>query len=398
MRLYEYEAKELFSKNGIRVPAGKVARDPEEARKVAEEIGKPVVVKAQVLVGGRGKAGGIKFAGSPEEVKRVAEEILSLEIKGLKVKSLLVEEKLDVKEEFYVGVIVDRIEHRPLVMVSRRGGVDIEKVAEEEPEEIQKLHLDITETMMPYQARSLARDMGLSGGMMTSVAGVIQKIYSLFKKLDAKTVEINPLILTEDGLVAGDAKMILDDDSLFRHPDLKEMGIAVRHEVAELTPREREAREAGIPYLDLDGYIGMFPGGAGFGIASIDLIKMLGGEPANFMDSGGGPTPERIAKMLDILVDNPNVVAIFGARFGGISRCDDFAKGLVMFLEKKRTKKPMAIRMTGNKWKEGMEILAEAKRENPELFQKIEVYGIETPIEEVAKRAIELAKTERGGG
>jgi succinyl-CoA synthetase beta subunit len=167
--------------------------------------------------------------------------------------------------------------------------------------------------------------------------------------------------------------------------------------VSELTEREKMAEAEGIPYLDLDGNIGMFPGGAGFGIASIDLIKMLGGEPANFMDSGGGPTPERIAKMLDLLVDNPNVVAIFGARFGGISRCDDFAKGVMIFLEEKGTKKPIVMRMTGNKWKEGMEILENAKKERPELFEKIEVFGIDTPIEKVAKRAVEAAKQETGG-
>jgi succinyl-CoA synthetase beta subunit len=397
MRLYEYEAKEIFERARIPVPPRKVARTVEEAKKAAEEIGLPVAVKAQVLVGGRGKAGGIEFANSIEEVEEISNKLLGMKIKDTPVNSVLVEKKVEVGKELYVGVTIDRFEFKPIVIVSSEGGVDIEEVARTNPEKIQKLHVDVNEKLKSYQGRFLARSAGMQGKMISSVGGILQRLYGVFKKLDAKIAEINPLIISGESIFAADAKLILDDDSLFRHPELKERGISLRHDVSELTEREKLAQAEGIPYLDLDGNIGMFPGGAGFGIASIDLIKQLGGQPANFMDSGGGPSPERIAMMLNLLVDNPNVVAIFGARFGGISRCDDFAKGVVMFLESKGTTKPMIMRMTGNKWKEGMEILENAKKERPELFEKVEVFGIDTPIEEVAKRTVEVAKKEAGG-
>ncbi|HKK20558.1 MAG TPA: succinate--CoA ligase subunit beta, partial [candidate division Zixibacteria bacterium] len=218
-----------------------------------------------------------------------------------------------------------------------------------------------------------------------------------FKKYDAKLVEINPLVLTGNNkLLAADARVSLDDDAVFRHPDLHEMHIEHRHEEGEMTERERKAQEWGIPYLDLDGDIGMFPGGAGFGIMGNDFIHYYGGKPANFMDSGGGPSPERISQMLVLLDENPNVKAIFGARFGGISRCDDFAKGVIMFLKDHGLSKPMVMRMTGNMWQEGVRLFEEARKENPELFKKIESHGIETPIEEISKRAVELAAEERG--
>jgi succinyl-CoA synthetase beta subunit len=397
MRLYEYEAKEIFENARIPVPPRMVARTVEEAKSATEEIGLPVAIKAQVLVGGRGKAGGIGFADSIEDVEEIASNLLGMRIKDTPVNSVLIEKKLDVENEVYVGVTIDRFEFKPVFIVSSEGGVDIEEVAMTHPEKIHKMHIDVNETLRSYQGRQLAKLAGMRGKMIGSVGGLFQRLYGVFKKYDAKTAEINPLIISHESVYAADAKLIIDDDSLFRHPELKEKGITLRHDVSELTEREKMAEAEGIPYLDLDGNIGMFPGGAGFGIASIDLIKMLGGEPANFMDSGGGPTPERIAKMLDLLVDNPNVVAIFGARFGGISRCDDFAKGVMIFLEEKGTKKPIVMRMTGNKWKEGMEILENAKKERPELFEKIEVFGIDTPIEKVAKRAVEAAKQETGG-
>ncbi len=397
MRLYEYEAKEIFENARIPVPPRKVAKTAEEAKSAAEEIGLPVAIKAQVLVGGRGKAGGIGFADSVDEVEELAKKLLGLRIKDTPVNSVLIEKKVDVDNELYVGITIDRFEFKPIVIVSSEGGVDIEEVAESQPEKIHKMHIEVNENLKAYQGRQLARLIGMEGKLIGKVGGIFQRLYGVFKKYDAKTAEINPLIISGEDAMAADAKLIIDDDSMFRHPDLTEKGITMRHDVSELTEREKIAQEAGIPYVDLDGDIGMFPGGAGFGIASIDLVKMLGGEPANFMDSGGGPTPERMAKMLNLLVDNPNVVAIFGARFGGISRCDDFAKGVMIFLEEKGTKKPIIMRMTGNKWKEGMEILENAKKDRPELFKKIEVYGIDTPIEEVAKRAVEVARQEKGG-
>lgn len=397
MRLYEYEAKDIFETARIPVPPRKVATTAEEAKSAAEEIGLPVVVKAQVLVGGRGKAGGIGFADTLEEVEQLSTKLLSMKIKDTPVSSLLIEKKVDVDKELYVGITIDRFAFKPVVIVSSEGGVDIEQVAEEQPDKIHKMHIEVNDTLKSYQGRELASLIGMEGKLIGKIGGLFQRLYGVFKKYDAKVAEINPLIVSGEDALAVDAKLIVDDDSMFRHPDLTEKGITMRHDVSELTERERVAQEAGIPYVDLDGNIGMFPGGAGFGIASIDLVKMLGGEPANFMDSGGGPTPERMAKMLNLLVDNPKVVTIFGARFGGISRCDDFAKGVLIFLEEKGTKKPIIMRMTGNKWKEGMDILENAKKERPELFEKIEVFGIETPIEEVAKRAVEVAKQEAGG-
>jgi succinyl-CoA synthetase beta subunit len=228
---------------------------------------------------------------------------------------------------------------------------------------------------------------------MKAVSEIAVSLFKLFRQSDAKLVEINPLILTKDGkYVAADARMSVDDDALFRHPELAEMGIEKRHEEGEMTEREKLAREWGIPYLDLDGDVGMFPGGAGFGIMGNDFIHYFGGRPANFMDSGGGPTPERLAKMLILLDENPQVKAIFGARFGGISRCDDFATGVVMFLKEHGLSKPMVLRMTGNVWQEGVRIFKEEKEKNPEIFRNIEIHGIETPIEEISKRAVELAK------
>ncbi len=242
----------------------------------------------------------------------------------------------------------------------------------------------------------MAKWLGVKGDQIRNVGNIISTLFKVFKSYDAKLVEINPLILTKDGkYIACDARMSVDDDALFRHKELSEMGIEKRHEEGEMTEREKKAREWEIPYLDLDGNIGMFPGGAGFGIMGNDFIHYFGGKPANFMDSGGGPTPERLAKMLILLDENPQVKAIFGARFGGISRCDDFAKGVIIFLKEHGLTKPMVLRMTGNMWKEGLEIFEQAKKESPEIFKNIEIHGIETPIEEIAKRAVELAKNNK---
>jgi succinyl-CoA synthetase beta subunit len=235
--------------------------------------------------------------------------------------------------------------------------------------------------------------MGLSGKDAVAVGRILASLYKLFTAYDGKLMEINPLVRTENGdFLAADARISIDEDALFRHPELAEMGIEERWEEGELTERERAAKGDGIPYVDLDGDIGMFPGGAGFGIMGNDFVRYFGGEPANFMDSGGGPTPERLAKMLKLLDDNPQVKVIFGARFGGISRCDDFAKGVIIFLKDHGLSKPMAMRMTGNMCQEGMRLFEEARKENPGLFKNIEIHGIETPIEDVVKKAVEMAQ------
>jgi succinyl-CoA synthetase beta subunit len=393
MRLYEYEAKQIFSEFKIPIPQEKMVTTPQEAEKFASELGKPVVLKVQILSGGRGKAGGIKFAETPQEAKTKAEELFTTKIKGYPVEKILISEKLDIKGEYYLGITIDRINYKIVILGCAEGGMEIEEIAKKFPQKIERVSLDIDEKLYPFQAQALAKKLDFSGLNLRNVGDIIFLLHHLFKKHDAKLVEINPLILTyRDEIIAADARMSIDDDALFRHAELEKMGIEKRHEEGEMTEREKLAREWEIPYLDLDGDIGMFPGGAGFGIMGNDFIHHFGGSPANFMDSGGGPTPERLAKMLILLDENPKVKAIFAARFGGISRCDDFAKGVVKFLKEHGLSKPMVMRMTGNMWQEGVKIFQEAKRENPKLFERIEIHGIETPIEEIAKRAVELTK------
>ena len=393
MRLYEYEAKQLYAEYKLPLPQSATAASVAETIKAADEIGFPLVLKSQVLTGGRGKAGGIKLIKSKDELEKSAEELFKLKIKGYLVKKLLVEKALDIKQELYLGITLNRVDYKITLIASGAGGVDIEETAKKSPEKIFKLEFAIDEPFFDFQAMSLAKKIGLPSTKLRDFAAITLALFKFYKGYDCKLAEINPLVLTESGhLICADARVSLDDDALFRHPQLAEKGIEKRHEEGELTPREVQAREWGIPYLDLDGTIGMFPGGAGFGIMGNDFITHFGGKPANFMDSGGGPSPERISKMLVLLDDNPQVKVIFGARFGGISRCDDFAIGVVKFLTEHGLSKPMVMRMTGNMWQEGVRIFDEAKKKSPELFEKIEFHGIEVPIEDIARRAVELAK------
>jgi len=396
MRLYEFEGKKLFKQFGIPVPEGRLAATPDEVWDAVKQIG-PAALKSQVLTGGRGKAGGVKLADGPNEARTHASNLFQLKIKGFPVERLLVEPKLDIEKEFYLGVTIDRARYKIVVIGSGEGGIDIEETAATAPEKIVRKSFAVNEPLYTFDALGTAKKMDVPHDQIKPAASIIQKLFKMFKAYDAKMVEINPLVLTKGGeLIAADARVSLDDDALFRHPDLAEQGIEKRHEEGELTEREREATDDGIPYLDLDGDIGMFPGGAGFGIMGNDFIHYYGGRPANFMDSGGGPSPERLAKMLVLLDENPNVKAIFGARFGGISRCDDFAKGVIMFLKDHGLSKPIVMRMTGNMWEEGVRLFEEAKQENPKLMEKIEFHGIETPIEVISQRAVELARQERG--
>ncbi len=393
MRLYEFEAKELFRKMRIPTTEGTVVTSAADAIARTVELGLPRVLKSQVLTGGRGKAGGIMIVRNQDQLEKAAKALFELKIKGYPVEKVLLDPFVEIEREFYLGVTIDRANYKLVVIACAEGGVEIEETARLNPEKIMKVPLDVDEYLMSFDAIRIGKFLGLAGDQLKAFIPIAVNLYRLFKVYDAKLVEINPLVLTKAGkLLAADARMSIDDDALFRHRDLQEMGIEKRHEEGEMTPREQQAREWGIPYLDLDGDIGMFPGGAGFGIMGNDFIHYYGGKPANFMDSGGGPSPERIAKMLILLDENPNVKAIFGARFGGISRCDDFARGVVMFLKDHGLSKPMVMRFTGNMWQEGMRIFEEEKAANPELFKRIEYHGIETPIEEISKRAVELAK------
>jgi succinyl-CoA synthetase beta subunit len=394
MRLYEHEAKEIFAKYQIPIAPGRVVSDPAEIEEALKALppGR-VVVKAQILSGGRGKAGGILLADSPAQVRAHAAALLGKSIKGFPVKKVYLERALDISHEIYLGITIDRLHYRIVLIGSAEGGIEIEEVARRSPEKIFSLSLQIDEPLFTFQCVEFAQRLGFSGKALTAIAAVIAAMMRIFYDYDAKLVEINPLAVLPDGtFCAADARMSVDEDALFRHKELEQMGVEDRHEEGEMTERERRARELGIPYLDLDGDIGMFPGGAGFGIAAIDLLTDLGGRPANFMDSGGGPSPERISQMLMLLEENPRVKAIFGARFGGVSRCDDFAKGVVLFLKTGKLTKPMVMRMTGNMWQEGVRIFEEERKQNPHLFDKVEIHGIETPIEEIARRAVELAQ------
>ncbi len=394
MRLYEFEAKRLFRRFRIPVLDAVVVDGINE-----EELNKityPVVVKAQTFLGGRGKAGLIKTAETRQEVESVIKEIIGESHGPYRIEKVLIEKKIDIAKELYLSVIIDRLEHKFCVITCSRGGVDIEEIARQSPELIHKYYFNASVRFSQFSARTIANGLGLSGSMLKSGAEVVYKLFNLFIGFDCKLAEINPLVITQDKKIyALDAKVDLDEDAMFRHPELKELGIQTRHEIGELTEREKLAKAAGIPYVDLDGDIGVFPGGAGFGIAAIDLIKHYGGSAANFMDSGGAPTQEKLRKMLGLLIDNPKVKAIFGARFGGISRCDDWAKALVQYVIENRPEKPMIMRMAGNMEEEGRRVLKEAKEKHPELFKNIKVYSVTTPIEEVIKETIRVAKAGR---
>jgi succinyl-CoA synthetase beta subunit len=393
MRLYEHEAKLLFERFDIPVAKGIHAVSEGDVAGAVASIGLPVVLKAQVLTGGRGKAGGIQIVDKESELKSRADSLFNMKIKGYPVKSILVEKALDIDRELYLGITLNRADYRITIVASGSGGVDIEETAAEHPEKIYRIELDVDEELYQFRGIRLGGRLGVASSKVREFAGIALRLYEFYKTYDAKLAEINPLVITKGGeFVAADARVSIDDDALFRHPDLGQMGIERRHEEGELTQREIQAREWSIPYLDLDGNIGMFPGGAGFGIMGNDFIHHFGGKPANFMDSGGGPSPERIARMLVLLDDNPQVKVIFGARFGGISRCDDFAKGVVKFLREHGLSKPMVMRMTGNMWREGVRIFEEARAESPELFERIEFHGIDVPIEDIARKAVELAK------
>ncbi|UCD05025.1 MAG: acetate--CoA ligase family protein [candidate division WOR-3 bacterium] len=394
MRLYEYEAKRVFARYGLPVLPGVVIDS--QGYQQLDKVTYPVVIKGQAFVGGRGKSGLVQFANSRDEAQEKIASVLGKCHGGHAIERVLVEPRVNIERELYLSVIVDRLQHRFLLMTSRRGGVDIEEVASSEPEELLKYHLNIGADMHAFMARKTASGLGLSGPLLNAGTAVILGLYRLFVGYDCKVAEINPLAVTDDGrLLVLDAKVDLDEDAMFRHPVLKDMGITARHEVGELTDREKVAKKAGIPYVDLDGDIGVFPGGAGFGIAAIDLIQHYGGKPANFMDSGGAPTQEKLRAMLGLLLDNPRVKAIFGARFGGISRCDDWAKAVVQYVVENKPLKPMVMRMAGNMEEQGRKIIEQAKNEHPELFRKIKVYAYDMPIEEVIKETIRAAKAEK---
>lgn len=377
MKLLECEAKEVFREFGISTPEGGVASSAEEAEKVAARIGGPVAVKAQLPVGGRGKAGGILFAETPAEAAEVAGRLLGSRLKGVEVRKVLVEEKLGIEDEVYIGVVVDRRSRSHVVLASSEGGVDIEEVAATAPEKIVRFAVDPLQGLRPYHARWVAKQVGFSGRRMMELAGLLLKLYRVAVEMDAELTEINPLALTAEGFVAADARLNIDNNALFRHPDLEER--FRESELAELTEREQEARSLGLTYVELDGNIGIIGNGAGLTMATLDTVTLHGGRPGDFLDLGGGAPPDRIEAAVAFVLSDPRIDALFVNILGGITRCDDTARGLIEARRRTGSEKPIVVRMMGTNEEEGRRLLREA--------------GIDTldTMEEAAERVVALA-------
>lgn len=354
MNLHEYQAKELFRAAGLPVPPGEVAETVEEALAIAGRLGYPVVVKAQVLIGGRGKAGGVKVVGSPADLGREAGRILGLSIRGLTVRRVLVTPSADIEREFYAGVTLDRRNSCPLLMVSPAGGIDIEEVARETPEKILRTPID-ARALPAYRARTLARFLDERPAVQRQIVPVLRKLVRAYWTNDASLAEINPLVTTRRGEVkALDAKIVIDDNALDRHPDL-----AALRDVSAEDPGEAEARENALSYIRLDGTIGCVVNGAGLAMATMDLIQFYGGKPANFLDIGGSSSPDKVTAAMQILLRDTRVRAVLFNIFGGITRLDDVARGLLAGLDRIGTKLPIVIRLTGTNEREARAMLEE---------------------------------------
>jgi succinyl-CoA synthetase beta subunit len=379
VNLHEYQAKRLFAEHGVPIPAGKVASTPDEAREIARELGGKVVVKSQVLTGGRGKAGGVKLANTPNEAEEIASHILGMMIRGYMVRKVLVDEAADIKDEIYLAILIDRGKRRVMLMASAAGGVDIEQVAAETPEKIVRVHIDPMIGLRSYQTNYVAEVMGLPTNMWREFFQLSSGLYEAFKAADASLAEINPLVITGDGrLLAVDGKLSIDDNAMFRHPDLAEM-----RDIDEETSSEREARRNGLSYIQLDGNIGCMVNGAGLAMATMDVIKLYGGEPANFLDIGGGADAESVTAALRIILTDPKVEAVLFNIFGGITRGDEVANGIITALKEVQTDVPMVVRLLGTNAEQGLQILADADMETA------------STLSGAAEKAVALAKSKR---
>jgi len=373
--IHEYQAKEIFRKYGIPIPPGEVAATPEEAEAIARKFGKTVVVKAQVHAGGRGKAGGVKLARTPEEAKSIAAQILKLKIKGLPVQKVLVTPAADIASEAYVGIIVDRASKRAVFMASPAGGIDIEEVAAKTPEKLLKHPVDPRYGLQPYEAMQLAFFLYSEVKQVRAAAKILQQLYQAFSENGGSLAEINPLVTTPNGdVVALDAKMVIDDNELDRRTDIAQL----RDESAE-DPSEVDARKASLTFIKLDGNVGCVVNGAGLAMATMDLVKYYGGEPANFLDIGGSSNPEKVVAALRIITADPNVKTILFNIFGGITRTDDVANGIVTAIKQNPLKVPLVIRLTGT----NEEIAVKILQENG--------LSAMTDMDEAVKKAVALA-------
>jgi succinyl-CoA synthetase beta subunit len=357
VKLQEYRSKEILDRHGVPLLAGRTATTPEEARAAAEEIGGPVVVKAQVLVGGRGKAGGVKLASDPDEAEQKAREIIGLDIKGITVRTVLVAPAAEIAHEYYLGLILDRAAKAITVIASAEGGVEIEETARTNPDAILRLPLHPLIGLQEHQSRRVAFFLGIPADLRKDFGRVMRGLFDAFVQSDADLAEINPLVVTDDGrLLALDAKIVLDDSALPRHPDLEAM-----RDLNEEEPSEIAAREAGISFIKLDGNIGCMVNGAGLAMTTMDLVKLAGGEPANFLDIGGGAKADKVTAAFRIILDDPNVNAILINIFGGITRGDEVARGIVEARSQLEREVPMVVRIVGTNEAEAKPILAEAQ-------------------------------------
>ncbi len=364
MNIHEYQAKELLSNYGVSVPTGKVAFDHDEAHQIASDLNSELyVVKAQIHAGGRGKGGGVKIANMLEEVRQLASEIIGMNLvthqtgpEGKLVDKVLVEEASQIEKEFYLGMVIDRSTERIVVMASPEGGVEIEEVAKNSPEKIIKQFVDPTLGLLPFQCREIAYFIGLQGKAVNQAVKLIMGLYNAFIDKDCSLAEINPLILTKDNQVTAlDAKMNFDDNALFRHPDIEKL-----HDPTEEDPTELEAKEWGISYVKLDGDIGCLVNGAGLAMATMDIIKHHGAEPANFLDVGGGASTEQVTQAFKMILSDPNVKAVFVNIFGGIMKCDTIAEGIIAASKEVGIEVPLVVRLEGTNVELGREMLSQS--------------------------------------
>jgi len=357
MKLHEYQSKNIFAKYGIPIPKGRIAVTAEEAKQIAKELGGRVVIKSQVLVGGRGKAGGIRLAKSPDEAGDLAGQMLANEIKGLPVRKVLVDEAANIESEIYLGITNDRVARKPVMMASAAGGVEIEQVARETPEKIIKIYIDPLLGLRDYQARDIAAGIDLPREHWRLFASIAIGLWNAYRQNDATLAEINPLVITSDNrLLAVDGKMLIDDNALFRRSELSEM-----RDLDVEEPSEIEARRYGLSFIKLDGNIGCMVNGAGLAMTTMDIIKLFGGSPANFLDIGGGAGSEKVAAALRIILSDPNVKVVLFNIFGGITRCDEVARGILNALDEVKPGVPMVARLVGTNAEQGRRMLLDAQ-------------------------------------
>ncbi|MEM3672816.1 MAG: ADP-forming succinate--CoA ligase subunit beta [Candidatus Bathyarchaeia archaeon] len=371
----------MLAEYGIPTPQGELATNAKQAREIASKLKPPFAVKAQVLVAGRGKAGGIVFANSAEEAEKVAGKLIGIQIKGMPVKSVWIEEKLNIKREIYFGITVDRFQQSYVAVASAFGGVAIEEVAQKKPESIVKIFVSPQQGLKPYKARQIAKKIGYAGDQLVALGRIFERLYLVCMDYDAELIEANPLVETfDEKFVAADARIIMDDNALFRHPEFKKR---LFKEESELSPQELEALKNGLAYVKLDGNIGVIGNGAGLVMATLDTIRYFGGKPANFLDVGGGTPSDKIAAALRIVLSDPDVEALFINILGGITRCDEVTRGILEAKKAVRATKPMVIRLVGTNEEEGKRILAEAG------IQVLE------SMEEATKRVVEIQRQKR---